>query len=93
MEMIKINKITNAEFLRNLLIATKKQALRQIEKYCNTNCDQTRKMRITKVIDNNNYIVKYNDKEYKAFSRFQHKLGDIVYVTICCGNMNDLIIN
>lgn len=93
MEMIKINKISNAEFLRNLLIATKKQSLHQIKQYCNTNCDQTRKMRITKVIDSNNYIVKYNDIEYKAFSRFQHKLGDIVYVTICCGNMNDLIIN
>lgn len=80
-------------FLKTLLSKIQSLLESEIKQYCNANCDQTRKMRITKVIDNNNYIVKYNDKEYKAFSRFQHKLGDVVYVTICCGNMNDLIIN
>lgn len=85
--------INAINFLKILLSKTQNLLESEIEKYCNTNCDQTRKMRITKVIDSNNYIVKYNDKEYKAFSRFQHKLGEIVYVTICCGNMNDLIIN
>lgn len=79
-------------FLKDFFQQIKKQILNEITTYCNKNCDQTRKMKITSVIDENHYIVRYNGKDYIAFSRYLHKLGETVYVTICCGNFNDLII-
>ncbi len=84
-------KIETFEMLRELLMTMQELAVDESKLI---NCDQTQKMRISKVIDSNHYIVQYNgSKEYKAFSRFEHKVGELVYVTICCGNMNDLIIN
>lgn len=82
-----------SEFLRNLSINTRKQALELIKKYCNANCDVTKEMKIISRIDDNHYYVRYNNKEYKAFSRYEHKAGETVYVTICCGNFSKMIIN
>lgn len=80
-------------FLKDFFQAIKKQILTEVTIYCNKNCDQTRKMKIANIIDKNHYVVQYNGKDYTAFSRYTHKLGETVYVTICCGNFNDLIIN
>ena len=80
-------------FLKDFFQTIKNQILNEVTSYCNKNCDQTRKMKITSIIDENHYIVRYNGKDYTAFSRYEHKLGETVYVTICCGNFNDLIIN
>jgi len=82
-----------SEFLRNLSINIRKQTLELIKKYCNANCDITKEMKIISRIDDKYYYVQYNNKKYKAFSRFEHKPGETVYVTICCGNFNKMIIN
>lgn len=87
-----MNNNTLIEFIRNLLKETQKQTKIEIETYCNSNCDKTKQMRVISIIDDNHYNVSYNNKEYIAFSRHKHKIGEIVYVTICCGNYNHLII-
>lgn len=81
------------EFSRNLLKVIENTVLNNIQKYCNSNCDQTRKMKVAGKIDTNHYMVEYQGKQYKAFTRCSHNIGATVYVTICCGNYNNLIIN
>ena len=88
-----MNNIETIDLVRNLFKQIDRHITAEIKKYCNSNCDQTRKMRIVNKIDDTHYTVLYKDKQYKAFSRYEHKIGTIVYVTICCGNYNDLIIN
>ncbi len=81
------------EFSRNLLKVIENAVINNIQKYCNSNCDQTRKMKVAGKIDASHYMVEYQGKQYKAFTRCSHNIGATVYVTICCGNYNDLIIN
>lgn len=81
------------EFSRNLLKVIENAVINNIQKYCNSNCDQTRKMKVAGKIDASHYMVEYQGKQYKAFTRYEHNIGATVYVTICCGNYNDLIIN
>ena len=81
------------EFSRNLLKVIENAVTNNIQKYCNSNCDQTRKMKVAGKIDASHYMVEYQGKQYKAFTRCSHNIGATVYVTICCGNYNDLIIN
>ena len=50
-------------------------------------------MKVTGKIDANHYMVEYQGKQYKAFTRYEQNIGATVYVTICCGNYNNLIIN
>lgn len=88
-----MNNVETSNFLRKLLTAIEDLITKKITKYCNSNCDQTRPIRITQKLDDGYYMVKYNNINYKAFSRFEHRVGEIVYVTICCGNFNNLIIN
>lgn len=81
------------EFVRNLLKIIENITQINIEKYCNSNCDQTRKMKIVGKVDDTHYTVEYQGKKYKAFTRNEHNIGSTVYVTICCSNYNNLIIN
>ena len=81
------------EFSRNLLKVIVNAVINNIQRYCNSNCDQTRKMKVAGKIDASHYMVEYQGKQYKAFTRCSHNIGATVYVTICCGNYNDLIIN
>ena len=81
------------EFSHNLLKVIENAVINNIQKYCNSNCDQTRKMKVAGKIDASHYMVEYQGKQYKAFTRCSHNIGATVYVTICCGNYNDLIIN
>ena len=81
------------ELVRYLFKQINKHITTQIQKYCNSNCDQTRKMKIAGKIDASHYMVEYQGKQYNAFTRCSHNIGATVYVTICCGNYNDLIIN
>ena len=88
-----MNNVKIMEFSRNLLKVIENIVKTQIEKYCNSNCDQTRKMKVVNKIDNTHYMVEYQGKQYRAFTRYEHNIGSTVYVTICCSNYNDLIIN
>lgn len=81
------------KFIKNILKTTKSQTEQIIRQYCGSNCDQTRKMKVVSQIADNCYMVQYNGKQYKAFSRYNNKIGDTVLVTICCGDFNNLIIN
>lgn len=81
------------DLIKKLATNTKEQALNMVKTYCNENCDQTRIMKIEKKIDDSHYYVRYNNKSYKAFSRYNHKIGETVYVTICCGNLRKMIIH
>ena len=89
----KINSTELMELVRHLFKQINKHITTQIQKYCNSNCDQTRKMKVAGKVDTNHYMVEYQGKQYKAFTRYEHNIGTTVYVTICCGNYNNLIIN
>lgn len=88
-----VNNQAIVEMLRNLMTENANIAYEVIKKYCDSHCDITKEMKIIKQIDDTHYTVRYNNKDYKAFSRYKHRVGENVYVTICCGNYSKMIIN
>lgn len=48
--------------------------------------------RITEIIDSNNYVVTINNKTYKAKSRFQFNINDVVKIISWNNDMNELYI-
>ena len=48
--------------------------------------------RVSNVIDDNNYIVIINNKEFKAKSRFKLEINDVVKIISWNNDMNELYI-
>lgn len=76
-----INEITQAN-LKSI-----KSILEQYPKY-----DQTKKGKITEVINPNKYKVLISGNTYTVSSSIQCEVGDLVWACIPCGNLKDMFV-